>query len=69
MSNKKEYTLKQVSEILGVHRDTIVYWEENNLIPKPRRNPKNRYRVYNEQEILEIARLRGIDYVNFERVQ
>lgn len=66
MSIKQEYTLKQVATMLNVHRDTIVYWEENNLIPPARRNPKNNYRIYNMEEILEIAKIRGIPNVDIE---
>lgn len=57
---KDKYTIKEAAKILGVHRDTIMYWEEQSLIPKARRNARNNYRVYNMEEIREIARLRGI---------
>jgi len=56
----KELNIKMAAKILGVHQDTIKYWEEKNLIPPARRNPKNKYRVYNLDEIKEIARIRGI---------
>jgi len=57
---KKEYTLSQAAKILGVHRDSILYWEQKGLIKKARRNPKNNYRVYSREEIEEIAKIRGI---------
>ncbi|WP_067923932.1 MerR family transcriptional regulator [Alicyclobacillus shizuokensis] len=57
---RKEFTVKDAAEILGVHKDTIKYWEENGLIPPARRNKGNRYRVYSPEEIREIARSRGI---------
>ncbi|SFJ63611.1 MerR HTH family regulatory protein [Paenibacillus sp. UNC496MF] len=60
------FTVRQVASILGIHRDTMKYWEENNLIPKARRNPKNGYRIYNEAEIKEIARSRGLLAVEIE---
>ncbi|CDQ41902.1 MerR family transcriptional regulator [Virgibacillus salexigens] len=56
----KEYKLSQVAKMLNVHRDTILYWEENKMIPKPRRNPKNNYRTYNEKEIKLISDIRGV---------
>lgn len=65
---KQEFTLKQVALMLGVHRDTIMYWEENHLIPPARRNPRNNYRVYNLEEVMEIARIRGIDTVDIDAV-
>lgn len=60
-----EFTMAQAAKILGVHRDSISYWEENNMIPKPRRNPKNNYRLYNEDELREIAKLRGISILHY----
>lgn len=65
---KQEYTMNQAAMMLGVHRDTIMYWEENNLIPPARRNTKNNYRVYITEEILEIAKIRGIGVVDVEAV-
>ena len=69
MSNyKQDYTMNQAALMLGVHRDTIMYWEDNHLIPPARRNEKNNYRVYGIEEILEIARIRGISVVDVEAV-
>jgi DNA-binding transcriptional MerR regulator len=65
VTQEKEYTLKEAAKVLGVHRDSIIYWEKNNMIPKARRNPKNNYRVYTKEEILEIAKLRGIKTISF----
>lgn len=56
----KDFKIKQASKILGVHVDTIKYWEERRLIPAARRDVRNRYRVYNVDEIKEIARCRGM---------
>lgn len=64
----KDYTINQAAKILGVHRETIKYWEENGLIPKARRNPRNSYRVYNLQELKEIAKIRGIHGIDFESI-
>lgn len=66
---KKDYTTKEAALMLDVHRDTIMYWEENKLIPPARRNPKNNYRAYNTEEVLEIARIRGIAVVDVEAVE
>jgi DNA-binding transcriptional MerR regulator len=55
-----EVYAKDAAKILGVHIDTLKYWEEKGLIPPSRRNEKNGYRVYSEQEIKEIAKIRGI---------
>lgn len=65
---QRDYTRAQAAMILGVHTDTIIYWEEQHLIPPPRRNPKNNYRVYNVDEILEIAKIRGIGMIDIDAV-
>ncbi|MGV7000246.1 MerR family transcriptional regulator [Priestia megaterium] len=66
---EQNFTLNQAALMLDVHRDTIMYWEENELIPPARRNTKNNYRVYNTDEILEIAKIRGISVVDLDAVE
>jgi Predicted transcriptional regulators len=56
----KEYKLSEVASKIGVHRDTILYWEQNNMIPLPRRNINNNYRTYNADEIQRIIEIRGV---------
>lgn len=55
-----DVTIRDAAKILGVHVDTMRYWEEQQLIRPPRRHPINNYRMYNAKEIIEIAKLRGI---------
>lgn len=55
----KEYRLSEAAKIIGVHRDTVIYWEEKGYIPKARRNSNN-HRVYNTTEIEKIKEIRGI---------
>lgn len=66
---KLDYTMNQVARMLGVHRDTIMYWEENHLIPLARRNPRNNYRIYDIDEVMEIAKVRGIGVVDIDAVE
>jgi len=60
----RDFTIHQAARILGVHKDTIKYWEEKNLIPPARRSIKkslrHSYRVYSVDEIKAIAKVRGI---------
>jgi len=65
MSDFMNFTLRQASKILGVHLDTVIYWEEQRLIPLPRRNKRN-VRQYNIQELKEIAKLRGLFELNIK---
>lgn len=56
----KDLNIKDAARVLGVHHDTVKYWEEKKLIPPARRNAKNGYRVYSAAELKEIAKQRGI---------
>ena len=66
---KKEYKATQAAKILGFTRDTLLHWEQIKAIPPARRDPRNNYRTYNEEEIIEIARLRGIPTLDFSDVE
>lgn len=58
--DKKYYSIKEAAEMLDVCPDTIKYWERKNLIPPPKRNPKNNYRIYTLEDIKLIAKMRGV---------
>lgn len=60
----KHYSMSKTCKILGIHRNTLMQWEEKDKIPKAKRNPKNNYRIYTPQDILMIAHLMGIEYLN-----
>lgn len=48
----------KLAELLGVTRRTIYYWEKNSMIPPPKR--VNNRPVYTENNVKEIANIRGI---------
>ena len=59
----KTYTVAQVSELLKISKDTLIYYDKLGLV-KPKRGD-NRYRYYTSQDILnlqfvEIAK--NVDY-------
>ncbi len=64
--DENNLTIKQAAKVLGFHHDTLQYWEEKKLIPLPRRNPENNYRVYNATELKEIAVARGAYEVDID---
>lgn len=51
--NKKEYRTSEVASIIGVHPNTVRFYEEWGLISKPERKD-NGYRVFTELHIRQI---------------
>lgn len=47
------YTVKEVAEIVGVSRDTILRWERVGLIKKAKRDFRN-WRVYTQDDVDEV---------------
>lgn len=60
------YSTNEACKILGVHRNTLLEWEKHKKIPDAARNPKNNYRVYTYADLIKIAQLTGIEYINKE---
>ena len=54
-TNKKYFTIKKVSEILGVTPLTLRNWDKKGKL-KAYRNPINNYRVYKKEEIELLLR-------------
>ena len=50
MSPKKFYTVKQVADLVGVHRATIRRWLEAGRIPEPDRD-RNGWRIFSKEEV------------------
>ena len=51
---KKRLTITEVAEIIGISAKTIMRWEKNGRIRKPKRDWRG-WRVYDEQDV-EIIR-------------
>ncbi len=54
---KKRYNIQEVANILGIYKGTIKNYEVKGVFPKPRRNPINKYREYNPQDIDILKRI------------
>jgi DNA-binding transcriptional MerR regulator len=54
----EEYTIGQFSKLLGVNKDTILYYENLGLFPLPKRK-ENGYKIYTKQhvEVMEVILL------------
>lgn len=48
-------TIKQASELLGVHKDTLRWWDKLGKL-KPYRNPMNGYRLYKKGELEKLLK-------------
>lgn len=54
MKQEKELlTINQVSKKVGISKSRLREYEQENLI-KPKRNPKSRYRLYSNEDIIQI---------------
>ena len=51
------YRVAQVSEKLGISKQTLVRYEKKGILPKPKRNHINTWREYTDED---IQRLKGI---------
>ncbi len=61
MSHRQFIGIGATAKEFGVHRDTIRRWEKLGLI-KTIRNPMNRYRMFNKDEItaLKLRMYQGV---------
>lgn len=49
-------TRQQIADELGVHPNTLLYWERAGRI-SPKRNPMNNYRMYDKEEVIKLLNL------------
>lgn len=59
MKDKKRYLMREVAEILGVNRRTILNWEQAGKIPVAKRDPMSNYRVYSEEDVKKLRKITG----------
>ncbi|EJB2785603.1 MerR family transcriptional regulator, partial [Enterococcus faecalis] len=50
---EKNYTIKDVSELLNIPKSTIRYWDEQGLISTTR-NEENGYRTFDLEDLFKI---------------
>jgi DNA-binding transcriptional MerR regulator len=58
MRNKYLNT-KQVADILGISKQTLLRYEKKGIFPKPRRNAVNGWREYTEHDVEKLKRILG----------
>ena len=59
MKNKKQYSMQEVAKILRTNRRTLFNWEKAGKIPKQKRDPMSRYRIYSEDDVKKLKRITG----------
>ena len=56
---KRRMTITEVAQIVGISAKTIMRWEKLGKIKKPKRDWRS-WRVYNENDLLQIQQLHEI---------
>ena len=59
MKQHERHSFKDLAKILGVTTRTILNWEKAKKIPKAKRDPMSRYRIYTEQDIQKLKKITG----------
>lgn len=53
MNDNKRYTSAEVATLVGIHKDTLLRWLRDGLIPEPTRD-RHGWRMFTENELLRI---------------
>ncbi|MFH1189526.1 MAG: hypothetical protein V1682_02405 [Candidatus Omnitrophota bacterium] len=56
---KKRYYIEDIEEIFSIDRKTYYNWEKAGKVPKAKRDPMNRYRYWEEEDISKLKKLTG----------
>jgi DNA-binding transcriptional MerR regulator len=59
INNKKYYNVREVAEILGISKQTLLRYEKKGLFPPPKRNPINKWREYTLKDIQRLRIILG----------
>lgn len=53
----KFYTAQEVADILGIHKRTLVNYENRGVFPKSRRNPVNHWRQFSKDDVKKLKEI------------
>lgn len=62
-----KYTIKQVSGILNISKDTLRYYDKMGLI-SPNRE-ENKYRLYTDETLMELMYIQVLKYAGFSLIE
>lgn len=58
-TKKKYYTAREVADLLGISKQTLLRYEKKGFFPPARRNPINKWREYTWNDIQRLKRILG----------
>jgi DNA-binding transcriptional MerR regulator len=56
MKSKRIYTADEVASLVGISKQTLLRYEKKGIIPRPRRNPVNKWREFSEDDINRLKK-------------
>lgn len=63
----KYYTTKEVLSILGISKNTLVFWEKSGMVPSVKRDPAFGFRIWSKEDLETLKELSaGIKSSHFE---
>lgn len=65
---KDKLTVGEVAELLGVTTTTLRNWDKSGKL-KPERNPQNKYRLYDVDDVKNVLKENGIMYLPFKELE
>lgn len=53
----KIYTAQEVADILGIHKRTLINYENKGVFPVAKRNPVNKWRQFSEKDVKRLKEI------------
>jgi len=60
---EKQYSIQEVSRILGISKDTLRYYDRIGIVSPSREN--NRYRRYTKDDLIDLMNIQILQYAEF----
>ncbi len=57
--NKEFLQAEEAAQRLGISKQTLLRYEKRGIFPRPRRNLVNKWREYEESDVLQLKRILG----------
>ena len=57
MTKMGYYTAQEVADILEINKMTLFNWERAGKIPRAKRHPINKWRIYTKEDIEKLKKL------------
>ena len=59
MTMKKRHAIEDIEKMFSITRKTYYNWEKSGKVPKAKRDPMNRYRFWEEEDIRNLKKITG----------